>query len=98
MQGRYSLWVLAVLLVLVLAVLPHVLSDNVIYILYLLFLYISLAQSWNLLAGYAGLISLGHASFFGLGAYTTIIIANYWEIPFPAAIFCGGLIAAGLSL
>jgi branched-chain amino acid transport system permease protein len=97
MPGRYSLWVLAAFSILVLVVLPHIISDNAINILYLLFLYISLAQSWNLLAGYAGLISLGHASFFGLGAYTTTIIANYWEIPLPAAIFCGGLITAGIS-
>ena len=98
MAGRYSLWIPAALAALVLGILPYVLGDNVVYILYLAFLYISLAQSWNLLAGYAGLISLGHAAFFGLGAYTTIIIVNYWEFPVFAAIFFGGLVASGLSL
>ncbi|HEY4856292.1 MAG TPA: branched-chain amino acid ABC transporter permease, partial [Xanthobacteraceae bacterium] len=34
--------------------------------------------SWNLLSGYTGLISFGHAAFFGLGAYTvTIALVNY---------------------
>ena len=34
-----------------------------------IFLYAMLAQAWNLLAGYCGQISLGHASFFRTGAY-----------------------------
>jgi branched-chain amino acid transport system permease protein len=33
-----------------------------------IFLAVSLAQSWNLIGGYAGQINLGHAAFFGLGA------------------------------
>jgi branched-chain amino acid transport system permease protein len=37
----------------------------------LVFLYITLAQSWNMLAGYAGQINLGHAAFFGTGAFVT---------------------------
>jgi len=33
----------------------------------------SLAASWNILAGYAGQINLGHAAFFGIGAYTSAV-------------------------
>ncbi|HWP23482.1 MAG TPA: branched-chain amino acid ABC transporter permease [Candidatus Binatia bacterium] len=36
-----------------------------------IFLAVSLAQSWNVLGGYAGQITLGHAAFFGLGALVT---------------------------
>jgi branched-chain amino acid transport system permease protein len=39
--------------------------------LFLVLLYAGLAQSWNLLAGYAGQVNLGHAAFFGLGALLT---------------------------
>jgi branched-chain amino acid transport system permease protein len=39
-----------------------------------IFLAIALAQSWNLLGGYAGQINLGHAAFFGLGALVTRIL------------------------
>jgi branched-chain amino acid transport system permease protein len=39
-----------------------------------IFLAITLAQSWNLLGGYAGQINLGHAAFFGLGALVTRIL------------------------
>jgi branched-chain amino acid transport system permease protein len=49
------------------------------YILHLLimsFLWILLGQSWNLLGGYTGQISYGHAAFFGVGAYTTAILVK----------------------
>src|ERR1700757_924999 len=36
--------------------------------------------SWNLLSGYTGLVSFGHASFFGLGAYTVTIALVQYEI------------------
>ena len=54
--------------------------------------------SWNLLSGYTGLVSFGHAAFFGLGAYTTALgqvhfgLSPYLLIPVAAAI--GG--ASGL--
>ncbi|UCE34381.1 MAG: branched-chain amino acid ABC transporter permease, partial [Deltaproteobacteria bacterium] len=44
------------------------------YYLFLVFCYITVAQGWNLVAGYTGQISLGTHAFFGLGAYTTGII------------------------
>lgn len=36
--------------------------------------------SWNLLSGYTGLISFGHAAFFGLGAYTVTLALVYWRL------------------
>jgi ABC-type branched-subunit amino acid transport system ATPase component/ABC-type branched-subunit amino acid transport system permease subunit len=56
--------------------------------------------SWNLLSGYTGLISFGHAAFFGLGAYTTALGQIYFDISpwllIPAATIIGG--AAGLLI
>ena len=40
----------------------------------LTFLYAGLALAWNIAGGYAGLISFGHAAFFGIGAYTSTIL------------------------
>ena len=53
---------------------------------------IVLAQSWNLLGGYAGQINLGHAAFFGIGALVTRVL---WvgEIPLPLALAAGALAA-----
>jgi branched-chain amino acid transport system permease protein len=44
------------------------------YFLFLTFVYVTVAQGWNMVAGYAGQISLGTHAFFGLGAYTTAIV------------------------
>jgi ABC-type branched-subunit amino acid transport system permease subunit len=36
--------------------------------------------SWNVLSGYSGLVSFGHAAFFGLGAFTTALLLVYADI------------------
>jgi branched-chain amino acid transport system permease protein len=60
-----------------------------------------LAISWDLLAQ-TGMISLGQALFFGMGAYVTGILNHYWELPplltIPAAAVFGGLICTALLL
>jgi len=70
------------------------------YILHLLILicfYTLLSQSLNLAAGYTGLISLAHAGFYGLGAYTTAILSTQFGLAFwinlPLAIIVSGAIA-----
>jgi ABC-type branched-subunit amino acid transport system ATPase component/ABC-type branched-subunit amino acid transport system permease subunit len=56
--------------------------------------------SWNLFSGYTGLVSFGHAAFFGLGAYTTVLAQVHWGITpwfsIPVAAVLGGL--AGLLI
>ena len=42
---------------------------------FLTFLYVILSTAWNIMGGYAGQTSFGHATFYGLGAYTTAILA-----------------------
>jgi branched-chain amino acid transport system permease protein len=63
-------------------------------------LWILLGQSWNLLGGYTGQVSFGHAAFFGVGAYTAGILVKS-GLP-PAAgwsgLLLGGLTAALLAL
>ncbi len=44
--------------------------------LYLVFLYVVLAESWNIIGGFAGYLSFGHVAFFGIGAYTTAFLMN----------------------
>jgi len=56
--------------------------------------------SWNLLSGYTGLISFGHAAFFGIGAYATALGQIYFDLPpwvsIPIAAMLGGI--AGLII
>ena len=52
------------------------------HILIMIFLYALMAQSWNIMAGYCGQIALGHAAFFGIGAYSsTFLYATYQISP-----------------
>ncbi len=51
-----------------------------------------------ILTGFAGQISLGHAAFLGLGAYTTAVMGERWDVPFWAALPVSGAVAAGFGL
>ncbi|KHE90976.1 MAG: branched-chain amino acid ABC transporter permease [Candidatus Scalindua rubra] len=74
------------------------------YILHLLIfisIYILLSQSLSLTSGYAGLISLAHVGFYGIGAYTAAILSVNYSVPFlvtlPLAMLLSGLIAIIVS-
>ena len=65
--------------------------------LYLVFFWISLATSWNILSGYAGYFSFGHAAFFGAGVYTTATLTATFNVPFLSSLPAAGLVAALLG-
>jgi branched-chain amino acid transport system permease protein len=56
------------------------------------------ACAFNLLIGYVGLLSFGHAVYFGTGAYITGYAAKAWSLPPTLAIVLGGFAAAALAL
>lgn len=90
--------VLIVLLIAILAVLPLVIKkESTINHVILVFLFASLASSWNILGGYTGQTSLGHAAFFGLGALATRLL---WvnDIHILPSILVGGLVAVVFAL
>ena len=97
-RRRLELLVGAVVLA-VLAVLPLPIRD--VYtqnLIILTILYAGLAQAWNILGGYCGQISLGHALYFGIGAYvSTMLFVNYGISPL-LGMFAGGIIASLLAL
>lgn len=87
-----------ILLATVFAALPFVTARNDLLNLGVqIFLAIALAQSWNLLGGYAGQINLGHAAFFGLGALATRVL---WVggIPLFLALSAGAAVATLFGL
>jgi branched-chain amino acid transport system permease protein len=62
-------WAVCLLGIAALALLPAVVSrDDLLNFVFLILLSIALAESWNIVAGYAGQVNLGHAAFFGVGA------------------------------
>ncbi len=67
-------------------------SPYALHMLILTLLWVVLGQSWNLLGGYTGQVSFGHAAFFGIGAYTTGILVKMGAAP---AIAWSGLLLGG---
>jgi branched-chain amino acid transport system permease protein len=66
--------------------------------LYLVFHSIVLATSWNLLSGYSGYFSFGHAAFFGAGVYSTAVLAAKLEWPFLATLPVAAAVPAILGV
>jgi branched-chain amino acid transport system permease protein len=82
---------LTLCLLVFLALVPVILkSEYLINLLVTFFIYVTIAQSWNLLGGFTGQISLGHSAFFGMGALMTRLI---WvsNVPILLALIGGGL-------
>jgi branched-chain amino acid transport system permease protein len=77
LKAAVGLIVLAVLLVLP----RYVESPYALHMMILLFLSVSQGQSWNILGGFAGQHSVGHAAYFGVGAYTTMMLMQAKQIP-----------------
>jgi branched-chain amino acid transport system permease protein len=61
-----------------------------------------LASSLNLLMGFTGLVSIAHAAFFGIGAYTSALLTLRYGVPFAVALLLGaaltGVVALGLGI
>lgn len=81
-----------------LAVVAPAMSDYALEIGFRLLLLMTLAEAWNLLAGYGGLVSLGTASFVGVGAYTLTGLVNKADMSPVLAIPLAGVAAALLAL
>lgn len=68
------------------------------HLLIMLMLFATLSQAWNLIGGYAGQVSFGHAAFFGIGAYGAMAPLNHWGLTPWAGMLIGGLAAVLLAL
>jgi branched-chain amino acid transport system permease protein len=86
------------IIVAILVLLPLLteINTHTMSLLIMLFIYVILAQSWNLMGGYAGQINLGLAAFFGCGVLTTRLV---WGggAPFYLAILAGSIVAVILA-
>ena len=80
-------------LVLALITVPFWASEYVILLLFLIFLYLAMGQMWNLLGGFAGLVSLGQQIFIGLGAYSLAVLTEVYKMPVWPSILVGGVIS-----
>ncbi|MBN1375193.1 MAG: branched-chain amino acid ABC transporter permease [Dehalococcoidia bacterium] len=91
-------WVLlSIFLVLVLSM-PSYMRSSDLYVANLIGITIIAVIGLNILVGYCGQLSIGHAGFMAVGAYTTAILTTSFGVPFFAALICSGLSAGIIGL
>ena len=90
-------WLLGGAAIAVLLVLPAVLSSYAVTVCIFIFFYGYLGQAWNILGGYGGQLSAGHAAFVGVGAYATTLLSMHWGLSPWIGMLIGGLVAAVLG-
>ncbi|MEJ0077685.1 MAG: branched-chain amino acid ABC transporter permease [Alphaproteobacteria bacterium] len=91
---------LLALLLAALIVVPHFVNDYLLTILILILYFAYAGQAWNIMMGFAGQLSLGHAIYVGLGAYTAAALYVHFGIgpwigllvAVPVAMICGAVI------
>ena len=93
---RLYLFLAAVFVILML--LPLFLDNYALGIFVMIFFWAYVGQSWNVLTGYTGHISLGHALYVGIGAYATTFLAQTFGLTPWIGMFLGGLIAVAIAL
>lgn len=90
-------WVMAVSALVIAALLPALVSATALQLVIKIAIYIVAAIGLNILVGHAGQISMAHAAFMALGAYTAAILNNN-GVPFLLGIILGGFVAGGLGI
>ncbi len=81
----------------VLLALPAVLGSYAITVFIFIFFYAFLGQAWNIIGGYAGQLSVGHAAFVGLGAYTSAMLSIHAGLTPWIGMLVGGVLSAALG-
>lgn len=72
--------------------------DYIYSVIILVSLFVILATSFNLVIGYGGLISIAHPIFYGLGAYTSALLARDAGLPVAVAMLAGAALATAASI
>lgn len=73
-------------------------STYILHMLIMVFISVIAGSSWNILAGYAGQYSVGHAAYFGIGAYTTMALLQFKHITPWWGIWLGAMVALVAAL
>lgn len=82
----------------ILAAVPWIASPTLIQFGISTLLLATLAQSWNIIGGYAGYASFGNSVFYGLGSYGTAIAMVQWHLPFGAGLALGAVLAVAFAV
>lgn len=94
-KSSFRIGVLAVFLLLIVTFPLFIKNQYILRLGTLCLMYASLAMSLNLMSGFMGQSSLGHTAFMGIGAYTSTLLSEYFELPFLVTLLCA-IIMSGL--
>lgn len=79
-------------------IIPAVANIHIYSIVITILIWIMLGQAWNLLGGFTGQVSFGHAMFLGVGAYTSMLLVNSLQLDMALTLLLSGLLAGLFSL
>jgi branched-chain amino acid transport system permease protein len=92
---KKSIWI--VLIIALLIIIPFIANTYWLRMITFILMYAALAEGWNIMGGFTGYISFGHAAFFGIGAYTAGILSVEFGTPLFVAIIMAGIVSLILS-
>lgn len=95
---KVTVFITLIITALLALIVPMVANLHSYSIVITILIWIMFGHSWNLLGGYTGQISFGHAMFLGVGAYTSMLIVNTLNLDMAITLLLGGLLAGLLSL
>jgi len=98
MKTKIIKFVVILLLFFGVLILPFVTGDYAKHLFINMLMWATIGTSWNLLAGYTGQVSFGHAAFFGFGAYTSALLYFHLHISPWYGLLLGGIIASIISI
>ena len=99
LRGKERGFLSIMILLAILIILPLVLKNQyILHLIILVMMWAALGVSWNLLGGYTGQVSFGHAAFFGVGAYTACLLHTKLGVSLWAGFFFAGVAGALISI
>jgi branched-chain amino acid transport system permease protein len=91
-------WVLLLSFLVLLFIAPLFLSNYWLRVFNLIGITIIAVTGLNILVGFCGQLSIGHAGFIAVGAYASAVLTGKLDLPFPVALLCSGLVAGLIGL
>lgn len=95
---RLWLYAIAVILAVLLIALPLIASTYTVAVVFLLFIFITYAQAWNIMSGFTHYINFGYAVFAGVGGYTSVLLIMDTGLWWPIGWLLGGVSASIIAL
>jgi branched-chain amino acid transport system permease protein len=96
---RYAFWIGAALTIAAAAACALTIGNEYYFFAgYVVLQFMILATAWNILGGYCGYVNFGTGAFFGVGAYTAVLLIKWLEAPLPVQIAAAALVGGALGL